>query len=136
MDEWKNFLNEGKQFLQATTGKNGNPSKLSNDIRYNLLALSVEKSMMALLLFNHDMADNHTFSDLLHSVSGYVMIPGTIQDELRELEKTQTICNVYEYHRAIPTDQEVTRLTIVAEYLFELATRTCTDAAVDTATGS
>lgn len=136
MDDWKDFFQEGKQFLNATTGKNGRPSKLANDIRYNLLALSVEKSIMALLRFNNDMADNHTFSDLLHSVSGYVLIPGTIKDELLELEKTQTICNVWEYHRAIPTDQEVTRLTIVAEYLLELANRTCSDAAVDMTAGN
>lgn len=126
MDEWKKFLAESRQYLKAVQGKNGKPSKLLNDIRYNLLALSVEKSVMALLMYNNDMADNHTFSDLLSSVSKYVTIPVTIRDELLDLEKTQTICNVYEYHRGIPTDMVVSRLMLVAEYLIELAIQTCT----------
>jgi len=125
MSEWKSFLNEGGQYLKATQGKNGNASKLANDIRYNLLALSFEKSCMALLMFNHDLADNHTFADLVHAISKYVTLEPALRDEILALEEVQSICNLYEYHRELPSDSVVVRLTDVATRIFALATQVC-----------
>lgn len=125
MDEYDKFLTEGIQFLKAAQGKDGKPSKLAADIRYNLLALSLEKCMMAILLYNHDMADNHTFTDLLNSVVRHVEIPPVIANEIAALEQVQSICNVYEYHREIPSDIVVARLASVALYIKDLATGIC-----------
>lgn len=125
MSEYDSFLTEGKQFLMAAQGKDGKPSKLAADIRYNLLALSLEKSMMAILLYNHDMADNHTFTDLLNSVVRHVEIPQVIADEIAALEQVQSICNVYEYHREIPSEIVVARLASVALFIQDLASRIC-----------
>lgn len=125
MSEWRAFLNEGSQYLKAARGKNGNPSRLSNDIRYNLLGLSFEKSMMAILMYHNDMADNHTFADLVHSVSRHITITPLLCDEIVALEQVQSICNLYEYHRELPSDSVVARLTDVAVQIFALASEVC-----------
>jgi len=125
MNDWDEFEKQGRQYLKAALGKDGKPSKLSNDIRYNLLALSLEKSMMAVIMFNGDLADNHTFGDLLHSLERHVYIPATIHDEITSLEQVQSICNVFEYHREMPSDPVVERMITAAEYMAACAKGIC-----------
>ena len=125
MGEWQSFLKEAGQYLSAGRGKEGKPSRLSSDIRYNLLSLSIEKSCMAILLYHNDLADNHTFVDLLRSIAPYVQVPGEVHDELAALEQVQSICNLYEYHREKPSEEVVQRLLAVAVQLSRYAEQTC-----------
>ena len=125
MSEWKAFLKEGGQYLKAAQGKEGKPSRLQNDVRYNLLALSFEKSVMSIVMFNNDLADNHTFTDLLHAVGKYVKIEPPLHDEVIALEEVQSICNLYEYHRELPSDSVVSRMQTVAKRLYEMAGEAC-----------
>ena len=128
MGEWQRYLKEARQYLSAGKGKVGKPSRLSSDIRYNLLSLSIEKSCMAILLYHNDLADNHTFVDLLRAIAPYVQVPGEVQDELVALEQVQSICNLYEYHREKPSDEVVERLRSVAHQLCEYAGDACSTA--------
>ena len=121
MNESEKYLKEGKQYLRAAQGKEGKPSRLMNDIRYNLLALSLEKCCMAILMRFNDLADNHTFSDLLDSVKRHVAIPEDLAGEILALEQVQSICNLYEYHRRPPSDLEVNRLLAAAERICDTA---------------
>ena len=125
MGEWQQYLKEAQQYLNAGRGKQGKQSRLSSDIRYNLLSLSIEKSCMAVLLYHNDLADNHTFSDLLRSIAPYVQVPGELCDELLALEQVQSICNLYEYHREKPSEEVAERLRNVATRLCEYAGQAC-----------
>jgi HEPN domain-containing protein len=126
MSEWKLFLKEGKEYLKSAQGKEGKPSRLSNDIRYNLLAMSLEKSCMAILMLYGDLADNHTFSDLLFSLKRHITIPDELSREILALEQVQSICNLYEYHRELPSDEVVQRLQLVAAQIQRMAELTAT----------
>ena len=134
MGEWQSFLKEAQQYLAAGRGKEGKPLRLSSDIRYNLLSLSIEKSCMAILLYHNDLADNHTFVDLLRSIAPYVQVPGEVHDELVALEQVQSICNLYEYHREKPAEEVVNRLLAVAVQLFRYAEQTCAPKSDSTST--
>jgi len=128
MKDYQLFLKEGKQYYTAAAGKEGKKSKFSNDIRYNLFALSLEKCCMAILLFKGDLADNHTFSDLIIGVEKYVPLPQDLKETILNLEKTQTICSLYEYHREIPDDNEIAQFKNAAQEVFTLAHQVCSAA--------
>ena len=125
MGEWQSFLKEARQYLKSGQGREGKPSRLSTDIRYNLLALSIEKSCMAILLYHNDLADNHTFSDLLKGIAEYVTVPSELNNEILALEQVQSICNLYEYHREKPSEVVVQRLLNAAVQIAGYAEKTC-----------
>ncbi len=111
MNDWHQYLTEGKQYLSAATGKGDRPPKLTASIRYNLFALALEKAAMALVDMHGDMPDNHTFTDLLEAIGRHVEIPSELRQEILDLEQVQTICSVYDgYHREEPTEEIVGRL--------------------------
>lgn len=125
MGEWTIFLKDAHQYLKAGRGKEGKPSRLSSDIRYNLLAMSIEKSCMAILMYHNDLADNHTFSDLLRGIASFVSVPSELSNELLALEQVQSICNIYEYHREKPSEEVVQRLLNAAIQLVDYADTSC-----------
>lgn len=125
IDTWQVFLREGQQYQNAATGKNGKPSRLSNTIRYNLFALSIEKNFMAILTQKNDLADNHTFSDMITSVERHLPIPLKLKEELIALEHVQSICNMNEYHREPPSDEDLMRMETATQLAGTFAKQTC-----------
>jgi hypothetical protein len=125
MSDLAQYLKEGRQYLMASCGKEGRPSTFSNAIRYNLMALSIEKNMMAILAQYNDLADNHTFSDMISSVERHIDLPTDLKDELLALESLQTICSVIEYHRAEPDDDSIARLSEACKRINSMAESLC-----------
>ena len=61
---WKTWLKNGDQYLKAATPK-AKKSRFGTDIRYNLLGMSLEGYIMAILDYHGTLPDNHTFIDLM-----------------------------------------------------------------------
>ena len=59
---WSIWLREAHQYLKA--GKN-EKKRFDNSILYNLLAMSLEKFVMAILGYNLMLPVNHKFTDLV-----------------------------------------------------------------------
>ncbi len=125
LNDWQTLIKEAKQFKTAAEGKDDGPSKFNTSIRYNLLAMSLEKSVMAILDFNRDLPDNHTFSDLLSAVLKYVTLSEKLVLEIKYLERMQSICSIYDYERKIPKEDSVKRLSKVVKTLFNIAGSHC-----------
>jgi hypothetical protein len=125
MSECLQYLTEGIQYRKAAGGNEGKPSKWDTSTRYNLYAMSVEKYMMAIVVQNNDLADNHTFTDLIAAVERHVALPEDLKSELLELEQVQSICSVFEYHREEPSAEVVERLRCATERIGGIAEEIC-----------
>lgn len=103
---WKTFAKEGDAFLKTARGGTLRPSVFNPEILYNLLAMAIEKHIMAALIFKGTLADNHTFSDLIDSADSVCRLPESVVNEMKILEQYQEICPVFEgYNRpGFPVD--------------------------------
>ena len=128
MSECLEYLIDGRKYKKAAGGKDGKPSKWDSSTRYNLYAMSIEKYMMAILVQKKDLADNHTFTDLIDSVERHVSLPEDLKSELLALEQVQSICSVFDYYREKPTDDVVERLKLATERIGIVAEDICSSA--------
>lgn len=79
-------------------GKNGfikRPEIFTNEILYNVFGLAIEKYVMALMTFNGEMPEGHTFYDLLEAAKTKVEIPDKLYKQLIDLESYQNLCPVF-----------------------------------------
>lgn len=89
----KDFLEEALKYHKTSiNGYRSRPEVFNGEIIYNLLALAIEKYFMAFLVTNQDMADNHTFTDLINSYERIKPFPQELTVRLQELEKLQNLC--------------------------------------------
>lgn len=93
---WQEFMQEGDAYLKTACGGQKRPGVFTPGILYNLLAMAVEKHMMAALIFNGTLADNHTFTDLINSAAAVCPLEAGLAGKLIELESYQEICPVFD----------------------------------------
>ncbi len=106
---WRRFLKEGDQYLKAATPKK-EKSRFNNDIRYNLLSMSLEGYIMAILDFHNALPDNHTYTDLMNGLERVMKVDKSLKERILKYENIQSICSIEKYHRTPPTDEELSDL--------------------------
>ena len=106
---WRRFLKEGDQYLKAATPKS-EKSRFNNDIRYNLLSMSLEGYIMAILDFHNNLPDNHTYTDLMDGLERVMDVDQSLKERILKYENIQSICSIEKYHRSAPTDEELNDL--------------------------
>lgn len=99
-------MTDGDQYLKTARGGFKRPAVFTTEILYNILGLAIEKHIMAALMSNGRLAENHTFTDLIDATRQIGGIAPAIAEKLRRFESYQNICPVFAgYHRvAMPRE--------------------------------
>ena len=119
---WKTWLREGQQYLKAGMGEK---NKFNNSILYNLLAMSLEKFVMAILGYNLSMPVNHTFSDLIYSLEALYPIDDDLRKTVLLLETKQEICSFEDYVRTDISDEDIVSLRGAVKQFEKIADEVC-----------
>ena len=102
---WQEFLEEGNQFLAtANNAYTQRKEPFTTPILYNLVAMAMEKLIMALLMKNGKLPYNHTMHDLVEAIDEF--LPGELEGlgaELKAWDGFQDICDIESYSITPPT---------------------------------
>lgn len=121
---WQTWLKNGDQYLKAATPK-GKKSRFGTDIRYNLLSMSLEGYIMAILDFHNKLPDNHTYKDLIFGLERVMPVDTALKQRILQYENIQSICSIEKYHRSSPTEEELDDLKGAINEISMIAHRTC-----------
>jgi len=116
IDNWQDYFRDGEQFLKTANGAFSKHSKgFSYDTLYNVTCMGIEKLVMAFLMKNGDLAENHTMGDLLYALQRHLGdIPGTAE-QLQYLDTFQEICDLETFKIQIPTEEDVVKFLEIGE---------------------
>jgi hypothetical protein len=102
---WEEFLHEGKAFRQAAAAAYaGRKKAFTPEILYNIIAMAIEKFVMAALMRHGKMPYNHTMRDLVEAIDE--AFPGALNEiraGLLTFDAYQDICDL-EGFSIIPPD--------------------------------
>jgi len=107
MDNYLTWYRKANEYLSGVKGKNGNPSKFSTTIQYNMIAMAFESYAMAILDYHNKLPENHTISDLLNALDNVISLNASLRNRIIKHEEVQLICPVVEYKRREPSIDEV-----------------------------
>ena len=119
---WQDFLQEGEAFLK--TGVNAYAQQraaFTPEILYNIIAMAIEKLVMAALMKQGSLPYNHTMADLVEAMEE--TFPGALADlkkELLHLDSFQEICALDSYNITPPDREEIPAMLNVAQRVQEL----------------
>ncbi len=124
IDDWQDYRAEGNQFLAtATNGYAKRRQVFTAEILYNLVAMGIEKLLMALLMKSGNLPYNHTMHDLVESMEEF--LPGRLNglgERLKALDAFQEICDIESYNITPPTMAEVGQMLALAREVQSLTT--------------
>ena len=121
IDDWAQYRLEGEQFLRLAEQAHHRQKKaFTPTILYNLVAMAIEKLVMAALMRCGRLPDNHTLHDLVAALERW--LPETVRGvagPLCELDSFQDICDPYAGTITAPSRREVESMLILARKLEE-----------------
>ncbi|WP_022667015.1 hypothetical protein [Desulfospira joergensenii] len=121
---WQKWLKNGDQYLSAATPK-GEKSRFGPDLRYNLLSMSLEGYIMAIMDFYDVMPENHTYTDLISGLETVARLDGRLKSRILQYENIQSICSIEKYHRTSPTEEDLEDLKGAVGIIGSMAHETC-----------
>lgn len=131
IDDWQQFHIEGQQFLGlAERAFRKGSTTFTPEILYNLIAMAIEKLVMARLMVIGRLPYNHTMHDLVAALEEW--LPETVRgiaEPIRGLDNYQDICDPYTCTIRVPTSEEIGAMLTLARKLEErLDTAACGEA--------
>ena len=128
IDNWRDYRRDGEKFLHTATERTTKRRKaFSTDTLYNVTCMAIEKLIMAFLMKNGDLAENHTMADLLRALQLHLGDIPDLAEKLMYLDTFQEICSLDNFTIHIPSEEDVVKMlaigedvrTILHPYLYE-----------------
>ena len=129
IDGWQDFMHDGKGFLKtAVTAHGKRKHAFTPVILYNLIAMAIEKFVMAALMRYGALPYNHTMKDLVEAMDE--TFPGSINDireSLLQFDEFQDICDLEGFSITPPEMEEIPAMLVLAGKMQNLATEKIND---------
>ena len=122
---WEDFLRDGSGYFNTAVGAlTKHREVFTPPILYNLIAMSIEKFVMAALMRYGAMPYNHTMADLAEAMEE--TFPGSvadIRDELLRLDRYQEICDLEGFTISPPGMEKIPAMLDLAGRVKNLVTK-------------
>lgn len=124
IDDWEDYHRDGEKFIQTAVGAFATKKKaFSGETLYNITAMAIEKFIMAFLMKNGDLAENHTMTDLAFALKRHLIsMPEDLAEKLEFLDSFQDICDMEKMHRSEPTPLELQKIVDIGLEIQQLLT--------------
>lgn len=108
---WRVFLRAGEAYHRcARQAVAKGRTAFTPTILYNLIAMAIEKYIMAFLMYHGDLAQNHTMADLAEAFERHAGLQPELRRELLFLDRFQEICDQDRFHCQPPAGAELERM--------------------------
>ena len=123
IDGWETFFDEGKAFLlTATAARQKKKEAFTPEILYNIIAMAIEKFVMAALMKHGALPYNHTMTDLVEALDDvFPEMINELRDQLLLMDSYQEICDVDAFNIKPPGTDEIPGMLEMAARMQELA---------------
>lgn len=119
---WEEYFRHGEGFLNtAAQAQRKSVQAFTPEILYNLIAMAIEKFVMAALMRHGELPYNHTMADLVAAMEQ--VFPGKmgeIGDGLLKMDQYQDICSLDGFKISPPMMEEIPAMLELAERLRQL----------------
>jgi len=112
--EWQLYFRQGDQFLALAEKGIHKRQKFSAETLYNVVAMAIEKHLMALFLNKNNLPEGHTMTNLLSYAEKYLTIDDEIFRTMAYMDSLQEICSLDSFSRKEPTGDELAKMIKIA----------------------
>ncbi len=122
IEGWEEFLHDGDAYLKTGHGAHARRADVfTPEILYNIIAMAIEKLVMAALMKHGALPYNHTMADLVAAMEE--TFPGVMDDiktDLLTLDSYQEICDVDSFNIRPPEPEAIPGMLALATRLQKL----------------
>ena len=110
MEEWKKYLGDGLAYCKTVLGARVKKKNFGNAVLYNLIGLSIESLLMALLLRDRQLPEHSSIVTMLNMLRKNYEMPESFKTESRFYNQFMNFCSLDIMENVDPTDPELERM--------------------------
>jgi hypothetical protein len=101
------LIREGDRFLRTAVNGSRRPEIFSNELRYGILTMAVEKYLVGVFSYHRCMPEGHTLGSLAAGADRITPMAASLRAAIQRIENFQELCSLETYHRRAPGDGEL-----------------------------
>jgi hypothetical protein len=104
---WQSHIQDGRKYLKTATNGQSRPAVFNNELIFQLAAMAIEKLMVGVSHYHHQMPFDHTLSGLIDALSPVCPMEPELADRIKAVERMDDMCSLTPVLRSAPGDTAV-----------------------------
>lgn len=110
METWNGYYSEAVAYYKTTVGAKKKGRPFGNLVYYNLIGLSLEGFLTALITKDGNLPEHSSISSMLRELGKKYEMPDSFKNESRYYNHFMNFCSLEVLETLEPTDEEIDRM--------------------------
>jgi hypothetical protein len=112
---WQDYIQAGREYLKTASNGVSRPAVFNNELVFQLAAMAIERLIVGLAHYHHQMPVDNTLSGLVESLSAICPLGTGMADRIRQIESIDDMCALTMEHREPPGDDAIQEILAVGK---------------------
>jgi hypothetical protein len=112
---WQDFIQAGREYLKTASNGVSRPEVFNNELVFQLAAMAIEKLIVGLAHYHHQMPVDNTLSGLVESLLAVCPLDPEMAERIRQIEAIDDMCALTVEHREPPGDDAIREILAVGK---------------------
>ena len=110
MGEWSVYFDEGMAYYKTIKGARAKGRNFGNAVFYNLIGLSLESLLTALIMKEDDLPEHSSIGSMLRMLKDSYEVPESFKEETRFYNRFSNFCSLDAKALPDPNNDEISRM--------------------------
>ncbi|WP_321286454.1 hypothetical protein [uncultured Sunxiuqinia sp.] len=110
MEGWNSYYEEAAAYYKTVVGARKKDRPFGNLVYYNMIGLSLEGFLTAVIAKDDDLPEHSSISSMLRMIEKKYEVPEAFTDESRFFNRFMNFCSLEMLEMLEPTDEEIDRM--------------------------
>lgn len=120
---WRDHTIAGRQYLSTACNGLLRREVFNNELIFQLSAMAIEKFIVGLIQYHHQMPVDHTISGLVAELTSVCPLEKSLADRIRQVEAMDDMCALTVDHQRPPDDDAIDEILAVGRAVAEFVDR-------------
>jgi hypothetical protein len=123
ISDWQTHIAAGRQYLKTAANGRDRPAVFNNELIFQLAAMAIEKLIVGISQYHHQMPADHTLSGLVAELALVCPLDPALADRIRRIEAIDDMCALSVDHRQPPGDADISEILAVGREVAHFVAR-------------
>jgi hypothetical protein len=124
ISDWDDHIEAGRKYLKTASNGLSRSNIFNNELIFQLAAMGIEKIILGLCQYHHQMPCDHTLSGLVTELAGVCPMDPALVERIKRIERIDDMCSLTPEKRIPPGDEVVQEMLGVGEAIDRFACQT------------
>lgn len=128
---WKDHFIDGRKYLDTAVKGLSRPAVFNNELVFQLAAMGIEKMIIGIYQYHHQMPFDHTLSGLAEGLSSICPMKPELATKIKYIEQIDDMCTLSPVRRKGPCDDDIHRVLETGKEVKDFAVKQFPEAGME-----